>query len=279
MKTILVATDGSTGAEAAVSAAVQLAAETGAALRCVGVDDTFDHAGIDPAPGARAEAAAAAARDAGVAATSESRVGPAAERILEAARECDADLIVIGSRGRGWLKGTVFGSVSAALVRQAERPVLVVKTATRIEPLAATPSEAPADSRPGAAPEAPAADLGAAPEAPAARPAAAPEAPAAAAPAAAAAAAPGRRPLVAVELPGMAPADVQLEVADDSLIVRAHHAIRSGDAGGYASDERVYARFALPRGTRAEDLEATLAGGILTVTAAAAVTPVAVPVA
>ena len=269
MKTILVATDGSAGAESAVSAAVQLAAETGAELHCVGVDDALAHEGIDPAAAATAEAAAAAARDAGVTATAERRIGPAAERILDAARDCGADLIVVGSRGRGWLKGTVFGSISAALVRQATVPVLVVKTATRLQATAPAVDAGPptAASASDAAPAAAASMSDAAPAAAAAAPAP-PEAPPVA---------PARRPLVAVELPGMKPDDVQLEVADDSLVVRAHRAISS--QGGVATEERVYARFALPRGTDAEDLAASLADGILTVTLTApAAAPVPVPV-
>ncbi len=259
MKTILVATDGSAGGEAAVAAAVQLAAETGAELHCVGVDDSFAHEGIDPAPAALAETAAAAARDAGVKATAEGRVGPAAERILDAARDCDAELIVVGSRGRGWLKGTVLGSVSTALVRASSIPVLVVKTATRLQPVAPAAEPAPAAAVPAPA-EAPA------PIAPAATPAAAASAPAT----------PARRPVVAVQLPGMKADDVRLEVADDSLVVRAH---RAAADGGFSTEERVYARFALPHGTQAEDLAAALQDGVLTVTVATpAAAPVPVPV-
>jgi nucleotide-binding universal stress UspA family protein len=143
MNTIVVAVDNSTGSDAALEAAVQLALESGAELRCVGVDDSLATAGIDPAPAQAAEAAAGAGRDAGVAATAESRIGPAAERIIDAANECNADLIVVGSRGRGWLKAAVLGSVSAAVVRNSSCPVLVVKEArTRVSAPDASPAPA-----------------------------------------------------------------------------------------------------------------------------------------
>jgi len=254
MKMILLATDGSTGADEAASAAVQLAAETGAGLHVVGVDDSFNHDGLDAVPYETAKAAAAAASDAGVTATAERRVGPAADQIMEAARACDADMIVVGSRGRGWLKGTVFGSVSSALVHRADRPVLVVRSAQRVS-VAGSDAAAvvdASDSDPTATTVASdAAD--------------------------ATSAAVKRRPLLAVELPGMAPADVKLELRDDSLILRASHVARDGDDATVA--DRIYARFALPRGTRADDLAATMTDGILSVAVAATPKPsVQVPV-
>ncbi len=52
--------------------------------------------------------------------------GDPATAILSAADERDVDLIVIGSHRKGFLQRLVSGSVSERLVREAQRPVLVV---------------------------------------------------------------------------------------------------------------------------------------------------------
>lgn len=54
-------------------------------------------------------------------------VGSPVEIIPDFAAENNYDLIVIGSRGLGTIKGLIMGSVSAYVVTNAECPVLVVK--------------------------------------------------------------------------------------------------------------------------------------------------------
>ncbi len=49
------------------------------------------------------------------------------DAILRVADAHDADLIVVGTRGLGAVQSALFGSVSKALVRRSQRPVLVVK--------------------------------------------------------------------------------------------------------------------------------------------------------
>ena len=58
----------------------------------------------------------------------ESRVVPgfAAERLADLADEEDAEMIVVGSRGRGAFKAAFLGSVSTSLIGIARCPVLVV---------------------------------------------------------------------------------------------------------------------------------------------------------
>jgi nucleotide-binding universal stress UspA family protein len=53
--------------------------------------------------------------------------GYAAREIVDDAREHDADVIVMGSRGRGDLAGLVLGSTAHKVIHLADRPVLVVR--------------------------------------------------------------------------------------------------------------------------------------------------------
>ncbi len=53
--------------------------------------------------------------------------GHAAREIVSDAREYGADVIVMGSRGRGDLAGLVLGSTAHKVIHLADRPVLVVR--------------------------------------------------------------------------------------------------------------------------------------------------------
>ena len=53
--------------------------------------------------------------------------GHAAREIVEDAREHDADVIIMGSRGRGDLAGLVLGSTAHKVIHLADRPVLVIR--------------------------------------------------------------------------------------------------------------------------------------------------------
>lgn len=55
------------------------------------------------------------------------RVGKPTEEIVRAAREWPADMIVIGSHGRGGIGRVLLGSVAESVARHAPCPVLVVR--------------------------------------------------------------------------------------------------------------------------------------------------------
>jgi len=55
------------------------------------------------------------------------QLGPAAEKIIEAAKEKEADLIVMATHGRTGLSHAPMGSVAEKVVRQAPCPVLTIR--------------------------------------------------------------------------------------------------------------------------------------------------------
>jgi nucleotide-binding universal stress UspA family protein len=140
---ILMATDFSSGAEAARQVAMSLARAHGAELLLVHVyEDALRHTYVEgrtltslgelqasQREWAETELAARAAeaRSAGVAARSVLLTGSAAEQIAEAARSHGADLLVIGTQGRTGLDRLLLGSVAERVVRLAPCPVLTVK--------------------------------------------------------------------------------------------------------------------------------------------------------
>lgn len=137
MKQILIATDGSPGGREAVDQGVELAARTHARATIVYVrkrphDFVGDAYYQRTLRSAFAEArkviddAVARASDLDIDAEGEIMEGDAAEQIISLARSRDVDMIVVGSRSLGPIAGTLLGSVSRAVVRGADRPVLVV---------------------------------------------------------------------------------------------------------------------------------------------------------
>jgi nucleotide-binding universal stress UspA family protein len=145
MKRILIATDGSEPSKEAVEFGVELAVEHGANITFVHVIDVDEYviagrlggavpvAHVEPVDESETalNEAAEAARTAGVTFALERISAPTVDGIIAAADQHEADLIVVGSRGRGAITTALLGSVSRALVRRAARPVLVVKT-TRV---------------------------------------------------------------------------------------------------------------------------------------------------
>jgi nucleotide-binding universal stress UspA family protein len=120
---VVVGVDASPASDAALDRAVDVAARSGAALRIVEV--------VAGAPDvatatARLDAAAAAARDRGVAAADV--VVPVGDPAAELAAQADAahaGLVVVGTRGRRG-PDEVLGSVARSVVNRLRRPTLVV---------------------------------------------------------------------------------------------------------------------------------------------------------
>jgi nucleotide-binding universal stress UspA family protein len=142
---ILIAYDGSNFADAAID---EIAAQFGPGRRVlvltvwepfeaipflgvggVGANqDAVDAIVTDSEKGAHevAEEGTKRARDAGLDADPLVESGaPAWQRIVEAAEEQNASLVVIGSRGRSGLGYVLLGSVAAAVSQHSKRPVLI----------------------------------------------------------------------------------------------------------------------------------------------------------
>jgi nucleotide-binding universal stress UspA family protein len=122
---ILLATDGSPSAAAAIDLVAGLAWTPDAIVRLVAVDDAYGEDRVELE--AHVEAAAAQLRDAGLEVETATWSGRAASVLLADAVTWAADLVVVGCRGRGRVESLVLGSVSAEIVERARASVLVVR--------------------------------------------------------------------------------------------------------------------------------------------------------
>jgi nucleotide-binding universal stress UspA family protein len=136
---ILCPIDGSAASSAAVAFAVSLARETDGVIHLLQAVEPLQMVSEIGALDARAyerEAEAAARKTLHDAVSDELRrwcrideevtVGKASQRILDAARDGSADIVVMGVRGRNAIDLLAFGSTTNDVVRRAGCPVLVV---------------------------------------------------------------------------------------------------------------------------------------------------------
>lgn len=139
----LLATDGSDEAELAARAAADVAESTGSELHLVYVEPLPDFMKEDAGtPGydrrlygmIEAEGRETLRKviwrtkvGGATVAGAHFRMGCVADEIVRLADELDVGLIVVGSRGLGWIRRAVAGSVSGGVFRQARRPVMVVR--------------------------------------------------------------------------------------------------------------------------------------------------------
>jgi nucleotide-binding universal stress UspA family protein len=141
MRQIIVATDGSDGAQRAVEWAAQLAKDLGFKLFILTVGGIVSIEEVRRAPRTEVDLGAAldaisneilakakeVAHQTGLSAIQvQAGWGDAAESIIDAANREHADIIVVGKRGRGRLAGLLIGSVSQKVVGLAACPVIVV---------------------------------------------------------------------------------------------------------------------------------------------------------
>jgi nucleotide-binding universal stress UspA family protein len=152
---ILVALDGSADGYASLRHAATLATDQHARLVVLMVAPAPKHAVAVGGPMLVSDPESAYANELREAVNSipptvsvESRLtsGKPARRILEVAEECNCDLIVMGFHGHGRLHHALMGSVSATVLRESKRPVLLVRKADEVP----APTPAPAPSITGA---------------------------------------------------------------------------------------------------------------------------------
>lgn len=145
---ILVPVDGSETANKALVAALQLAKESGGRVRMVHVIEEWAYLSGYEQVGAYAEDLLDVMREAGkkllqdaimqakatgVAADSmlfDGSSGRLAEVVATAAREWNADLVVLGTHGRRGAGRMLLGSGAEQIIRLAPVPVLVIRSAT-----------------------------------------------------------------------------------------------------------------------------------------------------
>jgi nucleotide-binding universal stress UspA family protein len=137
-KTIVVALDGSEGADVAGTLAAELAESAGARLIVAHVaEHTIGKGGGDLAADEeelkgeiqkRAQSLASGGVDVSVE-IRDDMVGGPAHAIAEVAKEAGADLIVTGTRGHSPISGLLLGSVAQRLLHIAPCPVLAVPSA------------------------------------------------------------------------------------------------------------------------------------------------------
>ncbi len=135
MQNVIVGYDGSDEAKRALDRAAALA-RAGAKVTVVGAVGVELHAGrsMGRRDSGEANEVSASLEDAqahlkaqGVESQSIEGEGDAGDVIIEAAKESGADLVIVGTRGRGGAKRLFGGSVSTKVVHEAPCDVLVVR--------------------------------------------------------------------------------------------------------------------------------------------------------
>jgi nucleotide-binding universal stress UspA family protein len=150
LKTIVVATDLEGQADAALEYARKLAASYGARIVLAHGLDPIEYAALDALPGAVVNHLTKRARKVldklaadllreGIHSHSEVRQGAVAEMLVDVARQYEAGLIVIGTKGMEGVGPVVVGAIAEQLARLAPCPVLAVAADWNAGPKRPTP--------------------------------------------------------------------------------------------------------------------------------------------
>jgi nucleotide-binding universal stress UspA family protein len=137
IEVILVGIDESPGSQAAAAWAAELAVQLGARIVAVHAFEPLDHLDDigpgtdfvdvrDDITGQMEETWCHAFRDSDVPCQIRIEEGRPAEVLIGAAREVEADLIVVGARRMGTVEALTMGSTSDQVIREALRPVVVI---------------------------------------------------------------------------------------------------------------------------------------------------------
>ena len=135
-KTIIWATDGSEAADRALPTALELTAEANGRLLVVHANERFggraggapvlaDEEDLQSALVSKVNELVKSGVNASFQVVSGLNTDPA-DLIADVAKESDADLIVVGTRGHGRVAGVLLGSVTQRLLHVASCPVLAV---------------------------------------------------------------------------------------------------------------------------------------------------------
>ena len=137
LKTIVVATDLNGQSEAALEYARKLASSYGARIVLAHGVDPLEYAAVDQVPGTLRSSLTEEARKAldnlagdllrdGIHSHSEIRQGAVAQMLVDVARQYEAGLIVVGTKGMQGAGPVVVGAIAEQIVRLAPCPVLAV---------------------------------------------------------------------------------------------------------------------------------------------------------